>query len=179
MDRRRFLAALAAVPIAGCGDPDEAQSPTATPEPTPTPTDEELATNAARSAADGHQYVEAVRSVTTAPDFRGRDGYLVEVRVDMDTTGLGAFGSRRSDAEHRGGTIARDVCQAVATADVSRARSAAIYAYVPTNQGDAVSTKVVVDFSRFDGVDWPRISWQTIRDNADQYSFSAHFYDGE
>jgi len=183
MHRRQFIAAavLAALtgPLAGCsggGDTSEDRgqqaTPEPTPEPTPTPTDEELALRAAAEGARG-QFTEGIRSVEATSDFQGRDGYTAEVRTDLNPEVI--TGADR--AEHMGGTVARRTIESVETSDAENVTAVAVYAYVPTTDGDdTVSTKVVVDLKMFEGVDWSAYPWQRIRDEADQYRFNSHLY---
>lgn len=161
--------------------PTVTPTPTATATPTSTPTplpesDKQRAENALLKGFHNSdsQYRDGVREVGTLDGYNGRDGYLIELRYNLVVDG---FGSLEDDAEHRAGQIAVSTLQAMASTNAENVTAVAIYAYVPTEGGDdTVSTKIVIDMGVIESIDWQSYTWQSLRDDADQYKFNSYLY---
>jgi hypothetical protein len=178
-----FFAGAVIAPAGGSGIADTSKStPTSTVGPTPESatgdSPEEQSRQLVRSTAESEQFVDEVQEVSIVPDFQGRDGFSVELRYDLDTEGLGMTGSQADDAEHRAGTVAREIIKTASEDAPNGLVSVAVYAYVPTSDGgSSVSTKVVVDLTKYEDIDWSAYPWQNLREDADQYKFNRYLYE--
>ncbi|QLG61073.1 hypothetical protein [Halorarum salinum] len=163
-------------PGATTDTPAPIDEPTSTATATPMPdSDKERAENALIEGyqASDSDYRDGVREVDTLDGYDGRDGYLIELRYDLFVDG---FGNLEDDAEHRAGQVAVATLEAMADTNAENVTAVAIYAYVPTNNGDAVSTKIVIDMSTVESIDWNSYAWQSLRDDAYQYKFNDYLY---
>lgn len=178
------------IAIGATGDTSEPTEPEVDTAPestdTDTPTDTETATqtetqaetenesnaieqSAKRGLNAGGAWSDGVREIDATEKIGGDT--LVSVRYNLDTDTFDGMTSEK--AEKRAAFTAREVVMELQDEDVSEV---AIYAYVPTNNGESVSTKIVIEMENVEGVDWASCAVDCMKTHSDQWKHNDYLY---